>query len=182
MFRSLAKSGKAIATKLLKQKWLSIVQLAREKGENGIGGSSTVTLLELFSSSDAGSGEPVHGFLLDVGISESFFEISFKGDKSPERLVGKTLLVVNFSPRSSGPFLHIGQGIGDLPVIIMVEGLIDKEIKVDRVQPSLGCLCLSIIFIGASDVNLGNPRTSGGGGGSSSRGSRGLVRHGGCDW
>ena len=43
MSRSLAKSGKAIAMKSLKEKWLSIVQLAREKGENGIGGSSIVT-------------------------------------------------------------------------------------------------------------------------------------------
>ena len=37
-------SGKAIAIKSLKEKWLSIVQSAREKGEKGIGGSSTVTL------------------------------------------------------------------------------------------------------------------------------------------
>ena len=44
MFRSSAKSGKATATKSLKEKWLSIVQSVREKGENGIGGSSTVTL------------------------------------------------------------------------------------------------------------------------------------------
>ena len=43
MSRSPAKSGKAIATKSLKEKWLSIVQSAREKGENGIGGLSTVT-------------------------------------------------------------------------------------------------------------------------------------------
>ena len=43
MSRSLAKSGKAIATKSLKEKWLSIVQSMREKGENAIGGSSTVT-------------------------------------------------------------------------------------------------------------------------------------------
>ena len=44
MSRSSAKSGKAIAMKSLKEKWLSIVQLAREKGENAIGGSSTITL------------------------------------------------------------------------------------------------------------------------------------------
>ena len=37
-------SGKAIATKSLKEKWLSIVQSAKEKGEKGIGGSSTITL------------------------------------------------------------------------------------------------------------------------------------------
>ena len=37
-------SGKATAMKSLKEKWLSIVQSVREKGENGIGGSSTVTL------------------------------------------------------------------------------------------------------------------------------------------
>ena len=45
MSRSPAKSGKAIATKSLKEKWLSIVQSAREKGENGIGGFSTITQL-----------------------------------------------------------------------------------------------------------------------------------------
>ena len=33
-----------MATKSLKEKWLSMVQSAREKGENEIGGSSTVTL------------------------------------------------------------------------------------------------------------------------------------------
>ena len=45
MSRSLAMSGKAIATKSSKEKWLSIVQSVREKGENGMGTSSTVTLL-----------------------------------------------------------------------------------------------------------------------------------------
>ena len=45
MFRSLAISGKATATKSLKEKWLSRVQSAREKGENGIGGPSTVTCI-----------------------------------------------------------------------------------------------------------------------------------------
>ena len=45
MSRSPAKSRKAIAMKSLKEKWLSIVQSARENGENGIGGSSTVTVV-----------------------------------------------------------------------------------------------------------------------------------------
>ena len=36
-------SGKAIAMESLKEKWVSIVQSAEEKGEKGIGGSSTVT-------------------------------------------------------------------------------------------------------------------------------------------
>ena len=36
-------SGKAIAMKSLKEKWLSIVQSAEEKGEKEIGGSSIVT-------------------------------------------------------------------------------------------------------------------------------------------
>ena len=44
MSRSLAMSGKAMAMKSLKEKWLSMVQSAREKGENEIGGSSTVTV------------------------------------------------------------------------------------------------------------------------------------------
>ena len=45
MSRSPATSGKAMATKSLKEKWLSMVQSARENGENGIGGFSTVTIL-----------------------------------------------------------------------------------------------------------------------------------------
>ena len=49
MSRSPAKSGKAIAMKSLKEKWLSIVQSAREKGENGIGGFSTVTMYSSWS-------------------------------------------------------------------------------------------------------------------------------------
>ena len=44
MSRSPAKSGKAIAMKSLKEKWLSIVQSTVEKGENEIGGSSIITL------------------------------------------------------------------------------------------------------------------------------------------
>ena len=47
MSRSPAMSRKAMATKSLKEKWLSMVQSAREKGENGIGGSSTVTVYTL---------------------------------------------------------------------------------------------------------------------------------------
>ena len=45
-------SRKAIAMKSLKEKWLSIVQLAEEKGEKGIGGSSTVTVPMLSISYD----------------------------------------------------------------------------------------------------------------------------------
>ena len=44
MSRSPAMSGKATAMKSLKEKWLSKVQSAEEKGEKGIGGSSTVTI------------------------------------------------------------------------------------------------------------------------------------------
>ena len=46
MSRSPAMSGKATATKSSKEKWLRRVQLVREKGENRIGGSSTVTQVE----------------------------------------------------------------------------------------------------------------------------------------
>ena len=126
-------------------------------GTNNIQLELVDVFLELFSSSDVGGGEPVHGFLLDVGISKGFFKVGFKCDECPEGLVGKTLLVADFSPHGSGPFLHIGQGISNLPVVVMVEGLVDKEIKVNGVQPGLGCLCLSIVFIGASDANLGDP-------------------------
>ena len=44
MSRSPAKLGNATAMKLLKEKWLSIVQSVGEKGEKGIGGFSTVTV------------------------------------------------------------------------------------------------------------------------------------------
>ena len=43
MSRSPAMSGKDMAMKSLKEKWLSMVQSARENGENGIGRFSTVT-------------------------------------------------------------------------------------------------------------------------------------------
>ena len=113
--------------------------------------------LELFSGSDVSGGEPAHGFLLDVGIPKGSFEICFEGNKSPKELVGKTLLVTDLGPCSSRPLFHIGQGIGNFPVVIVVEGIIDKEVESDRVQPSLGCFCFSIIFIGTSDMNLYNP-------------------------
>ena len=82
-------------------------------------------LLELFSIIDASGGKPIHGFLQGIDISEGFLKILFKGGKSPKGLVGKSLLVVNFSPCGSGLFLHIGQGIGNFPVVIMVESLVD---------------------------------------------------------
>ena len=50
MSRSPAKSGNATAMKSLKEKWSSIVQLVREKGEKGIGGSSTVTTSRMLDS------------------------------------------------------------------------------------------------------------------------------------
>ena len=103
------------------------------------------------------SGEPIHGFLGSVGISKSHLKICFESDKSPKGLVGKTLLAVDFSPHGGRPFLHIGQGIGNLPVVVMVEGLINKEVEVNRVQPGLSCLCLSAVLIGTSDVNLSDP-------------------------
>ena len=57
MSRSPAMSGKAMAMKSLKEKWLSMVQSARENGENGIGGSSTITSPRLNdqTSSDEGA-------------------------------------------------------------------------------------------------------------------------------
>ena len=48
MSRSPARSGKATATKLLKEKWLNMVQSIGENGENGIVGSSIITPRSLF--------------------------------------------------------------------------------------------------------------------------------------
>ena len=103
------------------------------------------------------SREPVHGFLSSVSISKSHLKVCFKSNKSPKGLVGKTLLVTDFGPCGSRPFLHIGQGIGDFPIIIVVEDLVNKKVKADRVQPGLGCLCLSVILIRTSDVYLSDP-------------------------
>ena len=114
-------------------------------------------LLELFSGGDMSGGKPSHGFLLDVGIPKSSLEICFESDESPEGLVGKTLLAMDFGPCGSRPLLHIGQGVSNFPVIFMVEGLVGKEVEADRVQPGLGCLCFSIILIRASNVDLGDP-------------------------
>ena len=47
-------SGKATAIKLLKEKWLSIVQSVKEKGEKGIGGPSTVTPGRPFGEGEMG--------------------------------------------------------------------------------------------------------------------------------
>ena len=64
-------------------------------------------LLELVSGVDASGGEPIHGFLGSVDISKGLLEILFKGVKCSKRLVGESLLVVDFSPRGSRSFLHI---------------------------------------------------------------------------
>ena len=52
MSRSPAKSGKAKAMKSLKEKWVNIVQSAGEKGENEIGGFSTITKMEMRQGQD----------------------------------------------------------------------------------------------------------------------------------
>ena len=54
-----------------------------------------------------GDGQPVHGFLGGVNITECLLKVLFEGGKSPEELVGETLLVADFSPCGSGPFLHV---------------------------------------------------------------------------
>ena len=113
--------------------------------------------LELFSSSTVGGGKPVHGFLLDVGISESLFKITFKGSKSPEGLTGESLLSANFGPHGSGSFLHIRQDICNLPVIVIIEGSIDQQIEADRIKPRLGCLWFPIILFGATNTDLHDP-------------------------
>ena len=51
-------SRKAIAMKSLKEKWLSIVQSAKEKGEKGIGGSSTVTPFLYWNMSSSSNSSP----------------------------------------------------------------------------------------------------------------------------
>ena len=52
-------------------------------------------------------GKPVHGFLGGVDISKGLLEILSEGGEGPKGLVGETLLVADFSPHGSGPFLHV---------------------------------------------------------------------------
>ena len=67
MSRSPAKSGKAIATKSLKEKWLSIVQSARENGENAIGGSSTVTVVVYLGNTESSDGVMYRKYMDHLG-------------------------------------------------------------------------------------------------------------------
>ena len=77
MSRSLAMSGKAMATKSLKEKWLSMVQLVRENGENGIGGSSTVTAGRERGKVCVGGTGCSHVAFLSAAETAPFFETSF---------------------------------------------------------------------------------------------------------
>ena len=55
--------------KSLKEKWLSIVQSAEEKGEKGIGGSSTVTLSSSCHMVRAGKGKRGHDCIVVVVVT-----------------------------------------------------------------------------------------------------------------
>ena len=84
--------------------------------------------LELFSRVDMSGGQPVHGFLGSVDVTECLLKVLFEGSEGPEGLVGKTLLVADFSPHGSGPFLHVQQCVCNLPVVIVVQGIVDQEV------------------------------------------------------
>ena len=77
-------------------------------------------LLQLLSDGDVGSGELVHGFHLDIVTTERLFEISYEVVECSKGLGSKLLLSVYFGPGSSQSLFHIGEGIGDLPVIAVV--------------------------------------------------------------
>ena len=76
-------------------------------GVDDVGFKPVDIILELLSIVDAGGGQPVHGFLGSVSITKCLLKICFKGGKSPEGLVGETLLAADLSPCGSGSFLHI---------------------------------------------------------------------------
>ena len=79
--------------------------------------------------------------------------------------------MADFGPGGGGSFLPVRQGKGDLPVVVIVQGMVNQEVELDGVHPGLGGFGLSVVFIGTSDTYLSDPQTGGRG---SSRGS-GLV-------
>ena len=121
----------------------------------------TGILLELFSSINASGGQPSHGFPGGIGVHEGGFKIGLELSECSKQQGGQSLLAVDFCPRGSGSLLHIREGKGDLSIVVMIEGVVDQEVESDRVQPSLSGLGFSIIFLGTSDRQFGNPRTGG---------------------
>ena len=73
-------------------------------------------------------GQPVHGFSGDVGVDEDGLEIGLELGESSERQGSQSLLAMDFCPYGSGSLLHIRQGEGDLPVVVIVQGMIDQEV------------------------------------------------------
>ena len=89
-------------------------------GTNDVQLEPVNVILELLSRVNTGGGQPVHGFLGGVNITKGHLEICLEGSEGLKGLVGKTLLAADFGPHGSRPFLHIGQSIHNLPVVIIV--------------------------------------------------------------
>ena len=84
--------------------------------------------LELLSGIDMSGGQPVHGFSGDVGVDEGGLKISLELSESSERQGSQCLLATDFCPYGSRSLLHVRQGEGDLPVVVIVQGVIDQEV------------------------------------------------------
>ena len=84
--------------------------------------------LELLSGIDASGGKPVHGFSGGVGVDKGIFTILLKLGKRSKRQGSQSLLAADFCPYGSGSLLHIGQGEGDFPIIIVVQDVVDQQV------------------------------------------------------
>ena len=81
---------------MLQHPWLCHTVLCANNVQLELAG----VFLELFSRGDASSGKPVHSFHLDVGVTKGLLKIILEVGECSKQLVGKPLLVVDFSPGS----------------------------------------------------------------------------------
>ena len=73
-------------------------------------------------------GQPVHGFSGNIGVDKGGLEVGLELSESSKRQGSQSLLATDFCPYGSGSLLHIRQGKGDLPVVVVVQGMIDQEV------------------------------------------------------
>ena len=78
-------------------------------------------------------------------------------DKVSEGSKGKRcsrdgVLLEGCCPGKGRPFSHVREGEGDLFIIVIVDRLVDKEIKLHAVQPMLGFFIGSVEHLGGTDA------------------------------
>ena len=81
--------------------------------------------LELLSGIDTSGGQPIHGFWGGVGVDKGVFKIGLELSEGSTRQGSQSLLASDFCPYGSRSLLHVGQGEGDLSIVVIVQGVID---------------------------------------------------------